>query len=243
MTPFADQVCAHCATTLRVGASFCQRCAKSTETSLDSSGDSKSVRFRRLLLVVGATFTTALLSGLIPWESLSPLGADIATLTTSFILSAVTIALAVRTRRELRPMFRLGPWKSTLPWTGFGVLTGCGVMAAMMGLLSWLGAAFWSDRLEALPLWVSVFLFAVVTPIEEEILFRGIVQNDLERLFGVRMGLALQAVVFGTVHLAPLAYFTHTLFGLLLGFLRLRTRSLWPGVVVHGLWNLYVVLG
>ena len=76
--------------------------------------------------------------------------------------------------------------------------------------------------------------------IGEELAFRGVIQADLSRLRGEREGWLLQGILFDIAHLFPLNFLTHAGFGLALGWVRLRTRSLYPGMLIHAAWNAWV---
>ncbi|HUJ41073.1 MAG TPA: type II CAAX endopeptidase family protein [Candidatus Acidoferrales bacterium] len=70
----------------------------------------------------------------------------------------------------------------------------------------------------------------------EEIIFRGYLQQQLGRLTGsMRMGLTLQAVVFGACHLYQgwKSAITIAVFGLLFGLLAHYRKSLRPGMLAH----------
>lgn len=76
----------------------------------------------------------------------------------------------------------------------------------------------------------------------EEILFRGFLQGRLQALFGDRRGAGLmaagvQALLFGLAHAyqGPTGILVTGLLGLVFGLLFLRSKSLWPLVLAHGL--------
>jgi membrane protease YdiL (CAAX protease family) len=80
------------------------------------------------------------------------------------------------------------------------------------------------------------------TVLGEELLFRGFLQGRLEALLGARRGAGflaalLQALAFGLAHAyqGPTGILVTGCLGLLFGLLYLRTKSLWPLVVAHGL--------
>jgi membrane protease YdiL (CAAX protease family) len=75
----------------------------------------------------------------------------------------------------------------------------------------------------------------------EELAFRGIIQSALERVVGWREAWVIQAALFSVLHLLPLSFPSHFLIGLYLGYVRLRSKSLYPGMVLHGSWNAFVV--
>lgn len=78
----------------------------------------------------------------------------------------------------------------------------------------------------------------------EELLFRGIIQNELVKTFGVRWGIIAQGLLFGIMHLSwrsvPELGFT-SFAGILLGYLYYRTGSLTAPVVMHGVNNIILV--
>nr|CRY93629.1 hypothetical protein [uncultured prokaryote] len=77
----------------------------------------------------------------------------------------------------------------------------------------------------------------------EELVFRGAVQGLAAGLGG--WSTAVQAVLFAAAHgIGPGGLYALG-FGLGLGWLRRRTGSLWPGVLLHGLnnWALFCMQG
>jgi membrane protease YdiL (CAAX protease family) len=87
-----------------------------------------------------------------------------------------------------------------------------------------------------LPFTASFFGGAILTPFGEEILFRGVVANALNR-YGAWAGVGLSSVIFGLFHglnvILPIAIMV----GVLSGLLFRRTGSIWPSVVLHCVYN------
>jgi CAAX protease family protein len=79
-------------------------------------------------------------------------------------------------------------------------------------------------------------LFAVAAPIVEELTFRGVGQSLLSFL-GRWPSLILVGVAFGVAHGLIEALLILVPFGVALAWLRDRTKSVVPGMVVHGLFN------
>lgn len=83
---------------------------------------------------------------------------------------------------------------------------------------------------------VSFFRVVVVAALTEEICFRGVVMGHLRR-FGDFFAVAMASVVFAVMHCnliqAPFALIV----GFALGYLCIRTGSLWTGILVHALNN------
>lgn len=91
------------------------------------------------------------------------------------------------------------------------------------------------------PPWSAVLLIVVHPAVFEELAFRGFLQERLGALMGTRDALLLQAAWFAFLHLTPIVFPSHFLMGLCFGWLRLRTGSLVPGMLVHAAWNLTVL--
>jgi membrane protease YdiL (CAAX protease family) len=82
---------------------------------------------------------------------------------------------------------------------------------------------------------------ALVTPLAEELLFRGVIEPKLGQIMKVKDALIVQAALFSALHLSPVIRVTHFILGLALGGLRRRSRSLLPGILLRGAWNAWVV--
>ncbi len=79
-------------------------------------------------------------------------------------------------------------------------------------------------------------LFAVVAPFVEELTFRGVGQSLL-RFLGRVPSILLVGLAFGLAHGLVEALIVLVPFGMGLAWLRDRTNSVLPGMVVHGLFN------
>jgi hypothetical protein len=82
----------------------------------------------------------------------------------------------------------------------------------------------------------NLVLFALVAPLVEELTFRGLGQSLL-RFLGRWPSIALTGISFGLAHGLVEALLVLVPFGIALAWLRDRTRSVYPGMVVHGLFN------
>lgn len=88
-----------------------------------------------------------------------------------------------------------------------------------------------------LPLTLSLLFLGVLTPIGEELLFRGLVATVLLR-YGTIVGVVGSAVIFAVLHGAPITMLAAVVVGLIAGELRRRSDSVLPGVAVHIVFNL-----
>ena len=95
---------------------------------------------------------------------------------------------------------------------------------------------------------VTIFATTFLVGFFEEVLFRGVVMQGLSARFGAVTGLLVTSVLFGAMHLvnwvngqtldATVVQCVHAgAAGFLYGALALRTGSLWPSILLHGLWD------
>ena len=82
-----------------------------------------------------------------------------------------------------------------------------------------------------------VTLAAVLVPLLEEFLFRGWLQTRLERRFAPGTAIIATAVIFGLAHFQLFGLPVRVIFGLTAGYLAWSTRSIWPGVILHAIYN------
>ncbi len=83
-----------------------------------------------------------------------------------------------------------------------------------------------------------VLTVVLVAPLIEEALFRGLLLRGLLRNYGPLWAVLITAVLFSLSHLLPVQFLGAFGFGLLLGWVYLRTRSLWPCIIAHAIANL-----
>lgn len=83
---------------------------------------------------------------------------------------------------------------------------------------------------------VLVFSGAILTPFGEEIVFRGVIANALNR-YGAWAGIVDSALIFGAVHGPSVIFFNAFMAGILTGYLFRKTNSVWPGFVTHFVFN------
>jgi membrane protease YdiL (CAAX protease family) len=91
--------------------------------------------------------------------------------------------------------------------------------------------------------WAGVILTICVQPaIIEELAFRGVILGSLRRVLRTRDAVIVSALMFAILHLGILNFPYLVLMGLLLGYVRIRSGSLYPCMLMHFLHNLFVVL-
>jgi uncharacterized protein len=92
--------------------------------------------------------------------------------------------------------------------------------------------------------WAAVILFICVQPaLIEELAFRGVIFAGITKALSSSETILVSAMMFMILHLAP-ARFPHTLaLGIGAGFLRYRTKSIYPCMLMHFSHNLLCIAG
>lgn len=78
---------------------------------------------------------------------------------------------------------------------------------------------------------------SVLTPVLEELIFRGVIQGELRKAMPEWAAIIIQAVVFAAYHMQPVQSSYVLLPGLLLGLAYYWTRSIWVPIAMHCLFN------
>lgn len=125
------------------------------------------------------------------------------------------------------------------------VLIGC-LVGAPLGAIEYLiitpVAAFPTFEIKYLARDFTYMVFFV--GLGEELLFRGLVQRDMTKLFGWKWGLIGASLMFGVMHLTwrsiPELGFT-SFAGLIFGYLYQKTRGLTAPIIAHGVGNTILV--
>ncbi|GLQ90392.1 hypothetical protein GCM10007898_39670 [Dyella flagellata] len=86
-----------------------------------------------------------------------------------------------------------------------------------------------------------------VGPMIEELMFRGVLLSALLHRMSTGLSIALCAALFGVMHLVGLDFQWYALpnlmlFAAALCWLRLKSGSLWPAILAHGMYNLFALV-
>jgi membrane protease YdiL (CAAX protease family) len=166
-------------------------------------------------------------------------------------LVSIALIYAVITRLRKRP------FRATIGLTGqgrvwlaaFGAVLLGGVMDALtLALHKPLIPSVLASMYIGVASAAAMFVFAViVTPLVEELLFRGVLYPVVARSFGTLASIMFVSVVFALLHVVTYGLDTYVIAqtlvaGLYLTWLRARTGSLRASVAAHAALNLYATL-
>lgn len=80
---------------------------------------------------------------------------------------------------------------------------------------------------------LAVLVVGVLGPVVEELVFRGLVYGYVEGRFGGIAAMIVSTVLFAAAHIEPAHVAVVVPMGLLLGWARMRTGSIWPTIAAH----------
>jgi hypothetical protein len=85
--------------------------------------------------------------------------------------------------------------------------------------------------------WGAFFALVIVAPVTEEALFRGLILRGFLGRYRTGVAVAASAALFALFHVNPYQFVAAFVLGLLLAWVFVRTRSLWPCIVGHAFAN------
>jgi len=138
--------------------------------------------------------------------------------------------------------FRRVPLGKMLWMAGLGLAIAFGFNALWSIALTHLG---WATQPDLVPIFgrsiwgylAALVIAGVVAPVAEEVFFRGFLQAGLENRFGRWAAILLTALLFALVHVLPGVLPPILVLGLIFGILRAETDSVWPCILLHGVFN------
>lgn len=157
------------------------------------------------------------------------------------LMLAIVLAISRGLSRETIGFRRPGSWPRALGLTLAG-LVGIWVAGALLNLFLKAGEEQglvpddW-DPTRAGPFVANFVVIAVVAPIVEETTYRGLGFAAVSSTFGSLAAILVTGIAFGLSHGLVVALPVLSLFGVILAALRWRTRSLYPPIILHAVFN------
>ncbi len=161
----------------------------------------------------------------------------------SFVLFIVTAACTVRYWQDIKGLLKASGIFNVAAWIGIAALApmlllNYGYHSFLTGLLD----IEIDDYNEFFTSAYGGLIFICIMPaIVEEVAFRGIIQHRLEMVVNPWIAIGAASILFSSAHLSLLSAPYLALMGMLLGWMKWKTGSLYPPMIAHFLHN-YIVI-
>jgi len=91
-------------------------------------------------------------------------------------------------------------------------------------------------------IWTSVFTLCIVAPVTEELLFRGLILQGFLSSMSKHKAVFLSALFFALFHVSPWQFIGPFIIGVVFAYLFIETKSVFPSMILHGIFNLLPIL-
>ena len=263
-----DHHCSNCGLPVSTGSDRCPSCGLEAQAKADGvplRGDSE---FREIVpwtvgqiavalflfvaVLLAAAFVARAVGPLYPryetaletWIAVHLLAAGIALLI--WLMGVRQSPFPLRALRLVRPTVSL-PWSAllTLAALGFSMVATFlyGLVIDTLELEALRPPEIKSEAIfPGVGFLLTLQALALVTPISEEVLFRGFVLRGLLGRIGAGPAIVSTALVFSALHLDTRTIIPIFITGLALGWLNVKTGSLWPCIAAHAGQNAIALL-
>lgn len=119
-------------------------------------------------------------------------------------------------------------------------LTGVLTMLVWFVPLSWREAAMFEHMMSNGL--ASIVTVCILAPVLEEMLFRGLILRSFLNQYSRARAILGSAILFGFAHMNIYQFVVALVLGTIFGWLYERTRSLWPGILLHAVYNSCVMI-
>jgi len=99
------------------------------------------------------------------------------------------------------------------------------------------------ENMAFLPIILALLSASVISPLYEEIFYRGFLYTFFKNRFGVTYGVIISATIFTFAHIPTYnAMPVNFLGGVIFALAYERTKSIWPPILIHGIVNAVAIL-
>ncbi len=230
--------CAHCNQPIEADARFCNHCGViQAEPDIEDAEEKRS-RLIILAIFFGVHLTVCLVSNFTTFtRGLIPL------LIADGVLSIFTLVYVVLFWKDLKRLFR---------WPNFSINKVIGYsLTAVIGAIvvnytvKWLNKTIFDTEFYYYSAFshlkyakfITVLAVALQPAIFEELAFRGVMQEGLNKITDARQAIFISAFLFTILHLSFVSFFWLLPFALWLGYIRMKEETIWYGMIIHFCFN------
>ena len=247
--------CPHCKATLLVDALYCGKCGHSISHASNSRGFDNFITseqespWRCISPALGLWVALLAINGLLGLAGhLFDISSPFFDLGAQGISALFILILCFKDRKQIKPLLCRFGYRGLLSYVEIiGALI---FLSIFMWLYFKIASIIGIEKLPNLEefidhnwsIWSAIALICIMPGIFEELAFRGYIMARLLKVSNNREALILQAAMFSILHMLPAVFISHFVIGIILGALRLRSKSIYPGILVHTGWNALVIL-
>jgi len=248
----SQEICRYCGARLRPEYYFCPACAtpyKSPDLMIAHIKpvpltDSELIRARAPHVMNLFWTYAAVILGMVVLYELAFREEDILLLLIiqTAVLFITTCIFAVTHWKSLAVQFRRFGFDKTAAWIGLAALVP--LLAVNFFYHSWLRSLAGAESVESDPelSHATIIFFICICPaVLEEVAFRGLVQHWLTAAIRPLPAMILASALFTALHRSVVSAPYLFAVGMLLGWTKWKTRSLYPSILIHFLHNWVVM--
>ena len=164
------------------------------------------------------------------------------------IISTITLIFVVLYHSDLAPVFRLERLK-IIPLARMLALLVAGAVAVNF-LTNYISQLLYQEIYYytliftdyPYPVFYSILFVCLQPAIFEELAFRGFLFTYVEKLSSPKTAILVTSLLFGIIHLDPIALIWLLPLGYIFGYFRYKYQSIWYGVIGHFVYNLVILI-
>jgi len=230
--------CMHCHQPIAEEARFCNHCGVLQAVPDIEDAVQKQQLLTSLAIFFGVQLSVCLVANFTKYaRGLVPL------LIVDGVFSAFTLVYVVLFWADLRRLFR---WKS-FSVAKITYYAGSAIAGAMLVnfAVKWLNKTIFDtesyyyyafSHLKYAKL-ITILCVAVQPAIFEELAFRGVMQEGLNKITDSRQSIFISAFLFTILHMSFISFFWLMPFALWLGYVRMKEETIWYGMIIHFCFN------
>jgi uncharacterized protein len=233
-----ENICTACNTTIADEARYCTHCGALQAVPDIDGAVQQQQRLISLAIFFGVHLIVCLLSNFTVYtRGLVPL------LIIDGVLSAFTLTYVFLFRAELRHLFS---WHSFSLAKVLGYAASAIVGAVLVNYtVKWLNKTIFDadsyyyyafSHLQYSKL-ITIAIVALQPAIFEELAFRGVMQEGLNRVTDKKQAIFISAFLFTILHMSFISFFWLMPFALWLGYIRMKENTIWYGMIIHFCFN------
>ena len=230
--------CIHCNQYIAEEARFCNHCGALQNEHDIEDAVKKQQRLLMLSIFFGVHLTVCLISNFTRYiRGLIPL------MVVDSVLSIFTLVYVILYWQELKKLFR---WNHFSLAKIFSYASTAVIGAIVVNYaVKWLNRTIFDSEtyyysafshLKYAKL-ITILVVALQPALFEELAFRGVVQQGLNKVVDARQAIFISAFLFALLHMSFISFFWLMPFAYWLGYVRMKEDTLWYGVLIHFCFN------